>query len=59
MVDTLGRNTIETMSMAGPQAQTNLLKGLGLQSMMITDGNTPINLFDTAYGLIGGRKEQQ
>lgn len=58
MVNTLGRKTIEAMAIAGPQAQTNLLKGLGLQSMMITDGNTPINLFDTAYGLIGAKKEQ-
>jgi len=34
--------------------QVRLLQGLGLKSFMITDGNTPINLFNTAAGLIGG-----
>ncbi|CAC5421282.1 MVP [Mytilus coruscus] len=58
MVETLGRKTIETMSIAGPKAQTNLLKGLGLQSVLVTDGTTPINLFDTAHGLIGSKGGQ-
>ena len=35
--------------------QVKLLEGLGIQSMMITDGNNPINLFNTAEGLIGGQ----
>jgi len=31
-----------------------MLQALGLKSTLITDGKTPINLFDTANGLIGG-----
>jgi major vault protein len=31
-----------------------LLQALGLQSVLITDGRTPINLLSTATGLIGG-----
>lgn len=34
-------------------AQVKLLQGLGLHSTLITDGNSPINLFNTANGLIG------
>ncbi len=30
-----------------------MLKALGLQSTLITDGSSPINLFQTAQGLIG------
>ena len=30
-----------------------LLEALGLQSTLITDGNSPINLFNTAHGLLG------
>ena len=31
-----------------------MLQSLGLKSTLITDGKSPINLFDTAHGLIGG-----
>ena len=34
--------------------QVKMLKALGLQSTLITDGSSPINLFNTAHGLIGG-----
>ena len=34
--------------------QVKLLKSLGLQSTLITDGSSPINLFNTAHGLVGG-----
>jgi len=33
--------------------QVKLLRSLGLKSTLITDGKTPINLFQTAQGLIG------
>jgi len=46
-------NTIRSIAQAGPEMQANLLKGLGLKSFLITDGNSPINLFNTAKGLIG------
>jgi len=52
-VAALGADTITSIALAGPEMQANLLKGLGLKSFMITDGNSPINLFNTANGLIG------
>ncbi len=33
--------------------QVKMLQALGLKSTIITDGNSPINLFNTAQGLIG------
>jgi len=38
--------------------QAKLLSGLGLKSFLITDGNRPINLFNTATGLIGSNAPQ-
>jgi major vault protein len=54
MVDAIGANTIAAIARAGPEMQQKLLNGLGLKSFMITDGKSPINLFDTAGGLLGG-----
>jgi major vault protein len=54
VVNALGADTIQSMAQAGPELQAKLLQGLGLKSFMITDGNSPINLFNTANGLIGG-----
>lgn len=34
--------------------QVKMLQALGLKSTLITDGTSPINLFTTASGLIGG-----
>jgi len=51
-VDAIGADTIEAIASAGPALQAKLLQGLGLQSFLITDGNNPINLFQTASGLI-------
>jgi len=52
-VKALGADTIQSIATAGPELQAKLLQGLGLKSFMITDGNSPINLFNTANGLIG------
>jgi major vault protein len=54
IVDAIGADTIAAIARAGPEMQAKLLTGLGLKSFMITDGHTPINLFNTANGLIGG-----
>jgi major vault protein len=54
VVNALGADTIQAMAQAGPELQAKLLQGLGLKSFMITDGNSPINLFNTANGLING-----
>jgi major vault protein len=52
IVDAIGSETIKSMAEAGPSMQAKLLQGLGLKSFLITDGNSPINLFNTAQGLI-------
>eukprot|EP01089_Gocevia_fonbrunei_P023436 TRINITY_DN98_c0_g1_i2.p1 TRINITY_DN98_c0_g1~~TRINITY_DN98_c0_g1_i2.p1 ORF type:complete len:831 (+),score=300.11 TRINITY_DN98_c0_g1_i2:78-2570(+) len=53
VVDAIGAETIKKIAQAGPEMQAKLLGGLGLKSLMITDGSSPINLFSTAGGLIG------
>jgi major vault protein len=52
VVDAIGADTIRSIAEAGPAMQAKLLQGLGLKSFLITDGNSPINLFNTASGLI-------
>lgn len=59
MVDALGADTLRAIATAGPEMQVKLLQGLGIKSTLITDGNSPINLFQTAQGLIGGATGQQ
>lgn len=53
-VNALGSDTIRAIAVSGPEMQVKLLKSLGLKSTLITDGSTPINLFNTAQGLVGG-----
>jgi major vault protein len=48
----IGPKTIAAIAQAGPEMQARLLKGLGLKSLLVTDGKSPINLFNTASGLI-------
>ncbi|KAG8140579.1 hypothetical protein E2320_003267 [Naja naja] len=53
VIKALGANTIRDIAMAGPEMQVKLLQGLGIQSTLITDGSSPINLFTAAGGLLG------
>jgi len=53
IVRSIGPNTIKASAQAGPELQAKLLQGLGLKSMLISDGTSPVNLFNTAHGLIG------
>jgi major vault protein len=53
MVNAIGKDTLVEMARAGPDAQASLLKSLGVKSLLVTDGKNPINLFNTANGLIG------
>mmetsp|Transcript_9649 Transcript_9649/g.16970 ORF Transcript_9649/g.16970 Transcript_9649/m.16970 type:complete len:851 (-) Transcript_9649:261-2813(-) len=53
-VESIGKDTILAMAQAGPEMQAKLLEGLGLKGYLITDGSSPINLFNTAKGMIGG-----
>lgn len=54
MVDAIGTSTLQAIATSGPDLQVRMLQALGLKSTLITDGSTPINLFTTAQGLIGG-----
>jgi len=56
VVSAIGADTIKAMAEAGPAMQAKLLSGLGLKSFLITDGHSPINLFNTAGGLLGGQE---
>jgi len=53
IVHAIGQDTLAAIANAGPELQAKLLEGLGIKSLLITDGNSPINLFNTANGLIG------
>eukprot|EP01113_Clastostelium_recurvatum_P017882 TRINITY_DN210_c0_g1_i5.p1 TRINITY_DN210_c0_g1~~TRINITY_DN210_c0_g1_i5.p1 ORF type:complete len:887 (-),score=328.55 TRINITY_DN210_c0_g1_i5:121-2733(-) len=53
-VTSIGAETIKAIAQAGPEMQAKMLQGLGLKGFMITDGNSPINLFNTAQGFLGG-----
>jgi len=53
MVTTLGPENIARIATSGHDNQLAMLQALGLQSTLITDGSTPLNLFNTAKGLVG------
>jgi len=54
IIGAIGKDTLVSIANAGPEFQAQLLSGLGLSGYIMTDGNNPINLFNTANGLIGG-----
>merc|ERR1712047_45945 len=59
MVTALGTETIRATA-AGPQEQqVKMLQSLGLKSTLITDGRAPMNLLNTANGLMGGMADAQ
>lgn len=53
LVATISPQTLKAIAQAGPEMQAKLLKGLGLKGYLMTDGNSPINLFNAAKGMIG------
>jgi major vault protein len=53
-VEAIGASTIQAIATSGPDTQVKLLQALGLQSMLVTDGHTPINLMGFGQGLLGG-----
>jgi len=54
LISAIGADTIKAIATSGPDHQVKLLQSLGIQSTIFTDGKSPINLFNTAQGLIGG-----
>lgn len=53
-MEAIGQDTIVEMARAGPEMQSQLLKGLGLKGFVVMDGKNPVNLFNTANGMLGG-----
>lgn len=53
MINSLGADNIAKIATSGHDNQLAMLRALGLQSTLITDGSTPLNLFNTAKGLVG------
>jgi len=52
IVDSISTSTLQNIATSGPVLQQQMLKSLGLKSFMITDGSTPINLYNTAGGVV-------
>ncbi|KJE96050.1 major vault protein [Capsaspora owczarzaki ATCC 30864] len=52
-VKALTPETLRSIFSAESESKVRLLQALNLQSTIFTDGNSPINLFNTANGLIG------
>lgn len=52
IINSIGKETLKTIARAGPETQAKLLGGLGLKSVLISDGRSPINLFQTAASMI-------
>lgn len=57
IVNAIGKDTIVSISKAGPEMKAKLLQGLGLKGYLVTDGKNPINLFNTANGFLGEAKK--
>jgi len=45
IVDTIGKDTLRSIAVAGPEMQEKLLGGLGLKSFAIAGPDSPLNMF--------------
>jgi major vault protein len=52
MVKSIGPKTISNIAESGPKSQISMLEGLGIENVLITDGVTPLNLYQSSPGLI-------
>ena len=52
IIKAVGQETIIAMASGSLDAKAGLLKGLGLSSVVVTDSNSPINLFGLSNSLI-------
>jgi major vault protein len=55
VIAAIGKDTLVAMTNAGIENQTKMLESLGLKGYLLTDGQTPINLFSSAGGLLGNK----
>jgi len=46
IVEAIGSETLAVVAQAGPEMQAKLLSGLGLKSFLLTDSNSPLNIFN-------------
>jgi len=46
IVEAIGAETLGAIAQAGPEMQARLLSGLGLKSFLLTDVNSPLNIFN-------------
>jgi major vault protein len=46
----MGQDTISRIAKAGPESKARMLQSLGIQSVLITDGRTPINMYGSPNG---------
>jgi len=51
-VKAIGAETLVAIAKAGPEMKAKMLQSLGLKGFLVTDGKNPINLFNTANGMI-------
>jgi major vault protein len=49
---TMGQDTMIAIANAGPELKTQLLQALNLKGFLVSDGKNPINLFNSASGMI-------
>jgi len=56
IMETLGQETLLALAQSGMESQVKMLEGLGLKGYLLTDGKTPINLFDAADGMMKNKK---
>jgi len=51
-IKAIGAETLVAIAKAGPEMKAKMLQSLGLKGFLVTDGKNPINLFNTANGMI-------
>lgn len=50
IIDAIGSETITNIALSGPETKMKMLKSLGIQNVLISDGLTPINLYQSGNG---------
>jgi major vault protein len=58
IMDAIGKETLITIAMAGPETQAKMLSSLGLKGYMLMGSKNPINLFTAANGMIGNKDQK-
>jgi len=58
MMKAIGSKNLAEIMNAEPKMQQKMLQSLGLKGYLMTDGRNPINLFDTAEGLVQQQMQQ-